>query len=71
MKIRLSIIDGYKVETKRESTNRIRLFLVILRVVFDPGVTPGSHSYLERYKNVFVSCCGRSFYKQCLPDASM
>ncbi|KAI0220000.1 hypothetical protein LSAT2_028461 [Lamellibrachia satsuma] len=35
------------------------------------GVTPGSHSYLESYKNVFVSCCGRSFYKQCLPDASV
>ncbi|KAI0211443.1 hypothetical protein LSAT2_003729 [Lamellibrachia satsuma] len=35
------------------------------------GVTPGSHSYLQNHKNVFVTCCGRSFYKQCLPDASV
>ncbi|KAK2171992.1 hypothetical protein NP493_1006g00035 [Ridgeia piscesae] len=29
---------------------------------------PGS---LLDQKNVFVTCCGRTFYKQCLPDASV
>ncbi|KAI0212239.1 hypothetical protein LSAT2_002854 [Lamellibrachia satsuma] len=35
------------------------------------GVISGSRSYVKDHKNVFVTCCGRSFYKQCLPDASV
>ncbi|KAI0221865.1 Methyltransferase FUS9 [Lamellibrachia satsuma] len=35
------------------------------------GETAGSHSYLQDHKNIFVTCCGRSFYKQCLPDSSV
>ncbi|KAI0212240.1 hypothetical protein LSAT2_002855 [Lamellibrachia satsuma] len=35
------------------------------------GVITGSRSYVKDHKNVFVTCCGRSFYKQCLPDASV
>ncbi|KAI0228930.1 hypothetical protein LSAT2_020633 [Lamellibrachia satsuma] len=35
------------------------------------GETAGTNSYLQDHKNIFVTCCGRSFYKQCLPDASV
>ncbi|KAI0227875.1 hypothetical protein LSAT2_021635 [Lamellibrachia satsuma] len=44
-------------------------FNSLIRYIEDE--TAGSNSYLQDHKNIFVTCCGRSFYKQCLPDATV
>ncbi|KAI0211854.1 hypothetical protein LSAT2_003284 [Lamellibrachia satsuma] len=44
-------------------------FNSLIRLV--EGVTSGSYSFLQDHNNVFVTCCGRSFYKQCLPDSTV
>ena len=50
---------------------RLMPYYLEVRIVFYLGVIPGSHGYIQVHKNVYMTRCGRSFYKQCLPDASV